>query len=306
MDTLIVILGPTATGKTSLAASVCAAAGGSVISADSRQVYRGMNLGTGKDLQEYTIGEMRIPYFLIDIAGPEEEYNLFRFLKDYNAARDAVRRSNRIPVLCGGTGLYLEAVIEGYELTDAAPDLKLRNRLSGKSMEQLTEILKSYRPVHNTTDTLSEMRLLRAIEIEVAKQQGARVIRPAGADATHIFGVHFPKEEIRERITFRLKQRLSEGMMEEVQDLMTAGISAEKLDFFGLEYRYVSAYLTGKLNYNDMFQKLNAAIHDFAKRQETWFRRMERKGCPIQWIDGHWALEEKTRFILQKIAEGQP
>ncbi|MFH0896156.1 MAG: tRNA (adenosine(37)-N6)-dimethylallyltransferase MiaA [Bacteroidota bacterium] len=300
MNKLLVILGPTATGKTSLAASVCDKLNGAVISADSRQVYRMMNMGTGKDLNEYDVNGNKIPYYLIDIADPGEEYNLFRFIKDYNQAIDTIHRQDKLPVLCGGTGLYIEAIIDEYMLSEAPPDNKLRHKLVKKSIAELTEILKSYRQIHNTTDILSEMRLMRAIEIEEAKRNGASVIQPMHSESKLIFGIRFSRQEIKDRITQRLKKRLEEGMIDEINALLTYGVSLEKLDFFGLEYRYISAYVNGKLSYNDMFQKLNAAIHDFAKRQETWFRRMERKGCQIHWIDGNLSLEEKTKIILDR------
>lgn len=277
---LVVVLGPTASGKTKLAVRLAEVLNGEIISADSRQVYKGMDIGTGKDLGDY--GD--VPYHLIDVAEPGEEFNLFQFQRLFYDKFEEIRSRGKMPVMAGGTGLYLEAILQGYRMAEVPENPSLRAELEGCSFEELEQRLRhsSTRP-HNTTDLLDRSRLVRAIEIaehKVPDPEPLPEIRPV------IFGIRWPRDLLKERITKRLKERLEQGMVEEVLQLHQQGISYEKLEFFGLEYRFVSRFLKKELNKNDMFQKLKAAIHDFAKRQETWFRRMERNGIVINWLDG--------------------
>ena len=277
----IVILGPTASGKTRLGVGIARELAGEIISADSRQVYRGMDIGTGKDLEEY--GE--VPYHLIDILDPGEEFNVFRFQRLCFAAMEEIRGRGRLPVIVGGTGLYLDAVLRGYRMVEVPEDPELRAELSGLSMEELASRLLSLNPrLHNTTDLLDRERLVRAIEI--ADYERTHEPEPLPEFHPVVFGVRWERSVLRERITARLKQRLASGMIEEVERLHCQGVPYETLEFYGLEYRFVARFLKGELNRNDLLQKLNSAIHDFAKRQETWFRRMERLGTEINWLDG--------------------
>jgi len=278
---LLVVLGPTASGKTRLGVQLARTLGGEIISADSRQVYRGMDIGTGKDLAEY--GE--IPRHLIDIVEPGHEFNLFEYQRRFLEAFAAIRGRDRLPVLVGGAGMYLEAVVSGYRLVDTPENPELRRELALLPMADLAERLqRAASRLHNTTDLLERERLTRAIEIAEFEREHApeplTEIRPL------IFGIRWEREILRRRITARLGERLEQGMIEEVARLHAAGIPWETMEFYGLEYRFVARYLKGELNRNDMFQKLNSAIHDFAKRQETWFRRMERGGVVIHWLDG--------------------
>ncbi len=290
---LLVILGPTASGKTRLGVGLARALSGEIISADSRQVYRGMDIGTGKDLAEY--GE--VPHHLIDIAAPGEEFNLFLFQRRFLDAFSDIRGRGRLPLLVGGTGMYLEAVLKGYRLVEVPRNPDLRVELANQSMELLAERLKRTSPrLHNTTDLLDRERLVRAIEIADYERDHAPeplpMIRPL------VLGVRWERARLRDRITARLKERLDQGLIAEVERLHATGIAWERLDFYGLEYRFVTRFLKGELTRNDMFQKLNSAIHDFAKRQETWFRRMERNGTEIRWLDGAGEpLEEALRIV---------
>lgn len=285
---LLVILGPTASGKTRLAVAAARELNGEIISADSRQVFRRMDIGTGKDLAEY--GD--VPYHLIDICEPGEEFNLFAFQQLFNQAFTAITARGRLPLLVGGTGLYLDAVLRGYRLTAVAENPALRAELAALSLEALQARLLALKPqLHNSTDLLQRERLVRAIEIAAAPQPAdeppALLLKPL------VCGIRIEREELRRRITARLKERLQSGMIEEVAALLAAGIPPERLDAYGLEYRFVSRHLGGSLNRNDMFQKLNAAIHDFAKKQENWFRRMEKQGVPIVWLDSSGDLLEQ-------------
>ena len=278
---LLVILGPTASGKTRLGVELARRLSGEIVSADSRQVYRGMDIGTGKDLAEY--GE--VPHHLIDIMEPGAEFNVFLFQRRFFEAFAAISSRGRLPVLVGGTGMYLEAVLKGYRLVDVPENPALRSELAALSMEALADRLKQTSSrLHNTTDLLDRERLVRAIEIAACEQrhepEPAPEIRPL------VLGVRWERDRLRERITARLKERLGHGLLEEVARLHAAGIPWETLEFYGLEYRFAARHLKGELTANDMFQKLNSAIHDFAKRQETWFRRMERHGTVIHWMDG--------------------
>lgn len=297
MNELITILGPTASGKTTVAAALAAKIDGEVISADSRQVYRDMDLGTGKDLGDYIVNGAEVPYHLIDIADPGEEYNVYRFQQDFAAAYNDIRKRGRKAIMCGGTGMYLESVILGYEMSEAPRNEDLRNELELLSNEELVDRLHSLRETHNATDLEDRERLIRAIEISGS---GYR-IRGTGMSLTkiqhHVFGIALPREKVRQRITQRLSQRLDEGMVEEVKSLLDSGLRPEQLEFYGLEYKFLTQYATGLISRDEMFRLLNTAIHQFSKRQMTWFRRMEKKGVEIRWIDGEMPLVEKIETI---------
>jgi len=301
---MITILGPTASGKTPLAVALARKIGGEILSADSRQVYRRMDIGTGKDLGEY--GE--VPFHLINICEPGTKYNLFQFQQDfYDAYQDITGRGVR-PILCGGTGLYIEAVLKGYKLSPVPQNPELRQRLEGKTLEELTEMLKELKrqndsTMHNTTDVDSCQRAIRAIEIEDYNLHTPMPKRELPAIPSVIIGVDIPREERREKITRRLKARLEEGMVEEVKALLDEGIPAEDLIYYGLEYKFVTEYLTGKTTFDEMFQRLEIAIHQFAKRQMTWFRGMERRGFTIHWIDALQPMDEKVARITEIIEE---
>ena len=291
---LVCILGPTASGKTSIATKLAASINGEIISADSRQVYRDMNIGTGKDLIEFK--KNNVNYHLIDISEPDDEYNVFRFLKDFTAAYDAIRNNNKIPILVGGTGLYLSAVIQSYsfpELTDFESD-----NLEKLTLSELRELLRMLNPrLHNVTDLNSRERLVKAIIIGHSGENANE--RKISLNSLNI-GIKLNREEIKSRITERLKSRLSGGMIEEVESLLQKGITPDKLNYFGLEYRFISQYVSGKLSYNDMYQKLNSAIHTFAKKQMTWFRKMEREGVEINWFHPEH-YDEIKKFVLSKL-----
>lgn len=281
---LITILGPTAVGKTRLAALLADNFKGEIISADSRQVYRGMNIGTGKDLEDYVIRDRVVPYHLIDIADPGEEYNLFRFSVDFREAFREITGRKKLPILAGGTGLYLSSVLQDYELPEVEFSEAETGRLEKLDDDELRELLKKINPsLHNTTDLLDRKRIITAIIISGRHNS---TVSPAPLIIPLILGIALPRLEIKERITARLKSRLQNGMVEEVEKLLESGVSFEKLEFFGLEYKFIGRYLGGTISYNDMFQKLNSAIHKFAKRQMTWFRKMEKEGLKINWIDG--------------------
>lgn len=282
---LVVILGPTASGKTELAARLAWDLHGEIISADSRQVYRGMDIGTGKDLNQYIINAQKIPYHMIDVVDPESEFNLFEFQKGFYKIFSRIQNNSNLPILTGGTGLYLQAVLSGYEMPDATPDQELRKELDQKTIDELKAILFTFKPhLHNKTDLENKQRLIRVIEIERARnnKNSKQDQRPA-IDAA-VFGISWERSILRQRITSRLEERLKQGMIEEVESLHAAGLSWSRLDSFGLEYRYVSQYLQNRFSFDEMKSKLNTAIHQFAKRQETWFRRMERNGIAIKWI----------------------
>ncbi len=280
---LLVILGATAGGKTGLAVKVARHLAGEIISADSRQVYRGMDLGTGKDLFEY--GE--IPYHLIDIAEPGSEYNVFQFQQDCFSAIEGIWQGQKLPVICGGTGMYLDAILSGYRLVAVPPDPQLREELRSYTDDALRQKLLELKPEqHNTTNLEERERLVRAIEIALGEQKVAGELPPLPQISPLVFGIRWPREILRQRIAVRLRQRLEEGMIDEVRQLHESGVAWEQLEFYGLEYRLIAQYLQGKLNRNDMEQKLRSAIGQFAKRQETFFRRMEKRGVDIHWLDG--------------------
>jgi len=307
MPQMITILGPTASGKTPLAAALAYEIGGEIISADSRQVYRRMDIGTGKDLADYTITNnqepITIPYHLIDIAEPGTKYNLFQYQQDFFDAYNNIIGRGKTAILCGGTGLYIEAVLKGYQLSPVPQNPELRQRLEGKSLEELTQILtelkaKTGSNMHNKTDVDSCQRAIRAIEIEEYNLHTPTPKRELPPIDSLIIGVNIDREARREKITRRLKARLEEGMIEEVKGLLAEGIPAEDLIYYGLEYKFVTEYLVGKTTYDEMFQRLEIAIHQFAKRQMTWFRGMERRGFTIHWIDALLPMDEKVQQIL--------
>ena len=283
---LITILGPTATGKTALAAEVAWRLGGEVISADSRQVFRGMDLGTGKDLADYDIHGTHIPYHLIDICDPREEYSAYRFLNDFKRAYEDIASRGRQAILCGGTGLYIDAVVRRYQLSDAPVDPVYRASLEACSDEELTARLASYGPLHNHTDTETRERLVRALEIQEFALRHPDCYTRLPEMQHRIFGIQLDRQEIIDRIGRRLRQRLDEGMTGEVQRLLDEGVPPERLMRFGLEYRHVTRHLLGECTEEELFRDLFTDIRRFAKRQMTWFRRMERNGVAIHWLDG--------------------
>lgn len=295
---LITILGPTAAGKTSIAAKLANDFNGELISADSRQVYIGMDIGTGKDLIEFQ--KYKVQYHLIDIVAPSEEYNLFRFTKDFQSAFESIRSEGKLPIMVGGTGLYISAILQSYNL----PEIIYKEeseKLKLLTIPQLEETLIILKPkLHNTTDLTSKNRLIKAILIERSREK----MCPAFKNLKSLnIGINSGREETKRRITERLKQRLEAGMIEEVKELLRKGISMEKLSYFGLEYKFVSQYIDGKLNYNDMFQKLNSAIHNLAKRQMTWFRKMEKEGVKINWFPPEYPAIQN--FVKSKVNEAQ-
>jgi len=297
---LITILGPTASGKTAVAAKVASVLDGEVISADSRQVYRGMDLGTGKDYADYIVDEKPIPYHLIDIVDAGYEYNVFEYQKDFLKVFDEVSNRGKLPVMCGGSGLYLEAVLKNYKMIQVPINETLRQMLEGKSLDELTDILKNYKSdLHNQTDIENEKRAIRAIEIEEYYLSKPEMNTGMPDIRSLVVGVQFDRQTRRKRITSRLRQRLREGMLDEVQRLLDSGLTPEQLTYYGLEYKFMTQHLTGELTYQEMFDGLNVAIHQFAKRQMTWFRRMEKQGIEIRWLDGFMPLDEKIARIVE-------
>lgn len=294
---LLSIIGPTASGKTTLAVKMADELRGEIISADSRQIYRGMDLGTGKDLEEYAVGNRHIPYHLIDIADAGYKYNVFEYQQDFIKAWQDCEKRDIFPVLCGGSGLYVEAVLKAYELLPVPTNESLRTSLQDMSLPELTEKLASYKKLHNTTDVDTVKRAIRAIEIEEYYLTHSRSEKEFPEIRSLTVGVDVSRSVRRERITQRLHLRLQNGMIDEVKQLLDKGISAEDLIYYGLEYKYLTLYLTGELSYDEMTEKLNIAIHQFAKRQMTWFRKMERSGIEIKWLDGDLTLEEKIQQI---------
>ena len=301
---MITILGPTASGKTSIAAALASRIGGEIISADSRQVYRRMDIGTGKDLADYEVGGKHIPYHLIDIAEPGYKYNLFEYQRDFHTAYDDITSRGRTPVLCGGTGLYIEAVLNGYALSPVPQNQELRDSLSAKSLDELTAMLKALKEqtgsnMHNRSDVDTVQRAIRAIEIETYNLQHPTPERGMPGISSLVIGVDVDRETRRRRISDRLEARLHEGMIDEVKGLLAEGVSAESLMYYGLEYKFVTEYVTGKTTYNDMLSRLEIAIHQFAKRQMTWFRGMERRGIHINWIDASLPMDDKVELIME-------
>lgn len=304
MRKMITILGPTASGKTTLAAHLAAKTGAEIISADSRQVYRSMDIGTGKDLADYVVDGKKIPYHLIDICEPGTKYNLFRYQEDFLNAYEDIRNRGVKPILCGGTGLYIEAVLKGYSLSPVPQNAELRERLAGKSLEELTTMLvelkkKTGSTMHNRSDVDTAQRAIRAIEIEEHNLNNPMPERECPPIDSLIVGVDIDRDERRRKITNRLKARLEDGMVEEIQGLLRRGIPAEDLIYYGLEYKFVTEYVTGKLTYDEMFRQLEIAIHQFAKRQMTWFRGMERRGFHIHWLDASKPIDDKVIAIME-------
>jgi tRNA dimethylallyltransferase len=303
---MITILGPTASGKTDIAAHLAYELGAEIISADSRQVYRGMDIGTGKDLEDYIVNGTPVPYHLIDICDAGAKYNLFQYQEDFLRAYDDITSRGVQPILCGGTGLYIESVLKGYHLSPVPQNPELRASLEGKSLEELTVMLKELKAkagsnMHNKTDVDSCQRAIRAIEIESYNLENPIPVRDFPAIDSIIIGVNIDRDERRRKITNRLRKRLDDGMVDEIKQLLASGIPAEDLIYYGLEYKYITEYVIGKTSYDDMFRGLEIAIHQFAKRQMTWFRGMERRGFKIHWIDAMLPMDEKVKAIKELI-----
>jgi tRNA dimethylallyltransferase len=298
---MITILGTTATGKTRLGAQLAALIGGEIISADSRQVYRGMDLGTGKDLQDFIVEGIKIPYHLIDIVDPGYEFNVYEYQQLFYDAYNNVIANDNIPILVGGTGMYIEAVLKAYRMAKVGRNEALRLRLKNKTDEELVAILLTNRVLHNTTDTSDRERTMRAIEIDEHYRKHPELLQDIPKIKSINFGIRFDRAEIRNRITERLDQRLNNGMLDEVQGLLDKGVSAEMLKFYGLEYKFMTQHLLGEIEFNEMFTLLNTAIHQFAKRQETWWRKMEKQGVRINWLDGNASDQDKIGLILGKL-----
>jgi tRNA dimethylallyltransferase len=295
---LLVVTGPTASGKTALAAAVADKLNGEIISADSRQVYRGMNLGTGKDYDDYLVNGVRIPYHLIDIAEPGYKYNVFEYQRDFNKVYSDLKKRKVFPIVCGGSGMYADSIITGYKMYEVPPDSGLRIELEKKSMEELKGILSSFKTLHNSTDLDSRKRIIRAIEIEHTRTTKTKQGSDFPKVKALLVGVLFDRDSRRKRITERLNQRLNDGMIDEVKRLLDNGVNSETLIYYGLEYKFITLYLAGKISRTEMVKDLEIAIHQFAKRQMTWFRGMERKGININWIDGELPMEEKVGKVM--------
>lgn len=303
---MITILGPTASGKTALAAALAYKIGAEIISADSRQVYSGMTVGTGKDLDDYVVNGRQIKYHLIDIARPGDKYNIYEYQRDFHKVYAELAQRGVMPILCGGSGLYIETVLKGYSLSTVPQNPELRQRLSGKTLEQLTEILVDLKArnnscMHNRSDVDTAQRAVRAIEIEEYNLHHPSSNTEFPPVESVIIGVDIDRESRRARITERLRQRLEHGLVEEVEGLLESGVSAEDLIYYGLEYKYVTEYVTGRTTRDEMFKGLEIAIHQFAKRQMTWFRGMERRGFTINWVDWHMSMDEKLEYIMKLI-----
>jgi len=298
---MIVVLGPTAIGKTRFAALLAHKLNAEIISADSRQVYKNMNIGTGKDLQDYVVEGKNIPYHLIDIVEPDYEYNIFEYKSDFHKAYNDILNRNKKVILCGGSGLYLQSVIANYKLDEVPIDYTIRKNLEDKSIEELVEILGKMRKLHNTTDSTDRERIIRAIEIEEYAPRDEFKIKQTVIIPDIIVGLEDEREIVKNRITERLKLRLEEGnLISEVEQLLDSGIDSEKLKWFGLEYKYITMYILGEISYDQMFNKLNIAIHQFSKRQMTWFRRMEKQNHEIHWINSSLSDDEKIELFFQK------
>ena len=298
---LITIIGPTASGKTTLACHLAYDLNTEIISGDSRQVYKSMDIGTGKDLADYTVNGAQIPYHIIDIREAGEKYNIFEYQHDFHNAYSEIKNKGRIPVLCGGSGLYIESVLKGYSLVNVPENKDLRKKYEEKSLEDLTNILSGYRGLHNTTDVDTAQRAIRAIEIEEYKKQHPLEQNEYPPLNSLIIGVNIDRELRREKISNRLRARLNEGMIEEIQGILDKGVLPEDLIYYGLEYKYVTLYLLKQLSYEEMFTQLEIAIHQFAKRQMTWFRGMEKRGIHIHWIEATLPMKVKVEKILELI-----
>ena len=296
---LITVLGPTASGKTTFAAALAERLDTEIISADSRQIYRSMDIGTGKDLADYTVNGKQIPYHLFDICEPGYKYNVFEYQHDFFRAYQSIREKGKLPVLCGGTGMYIEAVLKGYKLLDVPQNPALRESLRDKSLAELEEILAGYKLLHNKTDVDTAQRAIRAIEIEAYYKNEAPDINEYEPLNSLIIGIDIDRELRREKISRRLRARLDEGMVEEIRTIMATGVKPEDLIYYGLEYKFLTLYIIGELSYEEMVSQLEIAIHQFAKRQMTWFRGMERRGCTIHWINATLPTEEKIGRTLE-------
>jgi tRNA dimethylallyltransferase len=296
---LLIVTGPTASGKTSLAVAIARKVGGEIISADSRQVYRGMNLGTGKDYDDYLIDGVKIPCHLIDIAEPGYKYNVFEYQRDFIKVYSGLKERKVFPVVCGGSGMYADSIISGYKMVEVPPDSGLRSNLEKKPIEELIEILSTYKKLHNTTDIDTKKRVIRAIEIEHFNQNKAKPISKFPKIRSLVVGILPDRETRRTNVSQRLKQRLEAGMVDEVKYLMEQGVKTDTLIYYGLEYKFITLYLTGGMSYQNMVSDLEIAIHQFAKRQMTWFRGMERRGVKINWLDGKLTLDEKIDRIME-------
>ena len=302
---LIAIIGPTASGKTSLATALAYDLDSEIISGDSRQVYRGMDIGTGKDLEDYVVEGRQIPYHLIDIVEPGYKYNVFEYQRDFLKVYEDIYRRGKLPILCGGTGMYVESVLKGYRLLPVPENPALRERLSGKSLDELTAILSTYKKLHNSTDVDTVKRAVRAIEIEEYYRQTPVQEREFPHLKSLIIGVSIDRDLRRKKISERLRERLDAGMVEEVRGLLGRGIAPEDLIYYGLEYKYLTLYVTGQMTHAEMVHDLEIAIHQFAKRQMTWFRGMERRGFNIHWIDACLPLTDKLEQIKTLLAAGR-
>lgn len=298
---LITIIGPTASGKTAFAAALAARLDTEIISGDSRQVYRSMDIGTGKDLADYMVDGKQIPYHLIDICNPGDKYNVFEYQHDFHKAFEEIRKKGKLPILCGGTGMYIESVLRGFKLLDVPQNPALRESLKGKSLAELELILASYKVLHNKTDVDSAQRAIRAIEIEEFYKTEAPDKREYAPINSLIIGVDIDRELRREKISRRLRARLDEGMVDEVRAILATGVKPEDLIYYGLEYKFLTLYIIGQLTYDEMVSQLEIAIHQFAKRQMTWFRGMERRGLHIHWLDATLPTDEKINNVLALI-----
>lgn len=298
---MITVLGPTATGKTTFAAHLALLINGEIISADSRQVYKGMDLGTGKDIDDYTIDGQEVPHHLIDIAEAGDKYNVYEYQSDFLKAYNKVKQNNHLPILCGGTGMYIEAVLKGYKLINVPVNEPLREKLRDKPLNELAKMLSEIKKQHNTSDTDTPKRAIRAIEIALYQNEHKEVDNYFPKINSLLIGIKFDRPTLKHCITERLKQRLHDGMIDEVKQLIEQGVSADDLIYYGLEYKFITQYLQKEFSYNKMVEKLNIAIHQFSKRQMTWYRRMERHGFDIHWIDGHAPLEDKIAKAMQII-----
>lgn len=299
MSLLLSIIGPTASGKTQLAVQAALALDGEVISADSRQVYRGMDLGTGKDLADYTVDGRTIPYHLIDIREPGYKYSIYEYQADFHRALADINGRGKTPILCGGSGLYVESVLKGYEMHEVPENPELRARLADKSLEELAAILATYKTLHNQTDTDTCKRAIREIEIREYYRTHAEQLTSLPPVPSLVVGVSIDRDLRRERIARRLRERLDEGMVDEVRRLLEGGLDPEALIYYGLEYKFLTLYVTGRMGYDEMVEALQTAIFQFAKRQMTWFRGMERRGIAIRWVDYAQPMEERVSQVVE-------
>lgn len=302
---LLVILGPTASGKTSLATNIASKIDGEIISADSRQVYRRMDIGTGKDLSEYIVSGKVIPHHLIDIKEPGYKYSLYEFQRDFYESHSSIKQKNKPAILCGGTGLYIESILKSYQLTHVPPNKELREELEKKSLLELETILKNYRNLHNSTDTETKKRAIRAIEIEIYNKDNPEISINLPKINPLLIGINIERDRRRQKITQRLHERIEGGMIEEVEKLLSDGITPEDLIYYGLEYKYLTLYLIGELGYTEMIGKLNIAIHQFAKRQMTWFRGMEKRGVKINWVEEADGVEQNAQTVVNLFQTNQ-